>query len=51
MRWRRRGGEAARFEHEDAVVAAPWGFEQGEWDKRGLAGAGRGDEHGVAAGG
>ena len=45
------GGEAARLQHQDSAVAAPGGVQQGERDERGLAGAGRGDQHGVASGG
>ena len=44
------GGQAARLEHQDAAVAAPGRLEQGERHQRGLAGAGRRDEHGVRAG-
>ena len=43
------GGEATGFEHEDAAVLAPGCIEQRERDGGGLAGAGRGDEDGVAA--
>ena len=44
------GGEAARLQHQDPAVAAPGGVKQGERHEGGLAGAGRGDQHGVAAG-
>ena len=44
-------GEAARLQHQDAPVAAPGRVEQCERDDGGLAGAGRGDQHGVAVGG
>ncbi len=44
------GSEAARFQHQDAGVAAPRRVKQRERHQRGLAGAGRGNEHGVAAG-
>ena len=43
-------GEAARFQHQDAAVAPPWGVEQRERHNGGLAGTGRSNEHGVAAG-
>ena len=49
LRGRGPGGEAAGFEHDDALVLAPWGVEQGEGDAGGFAGAGWGDEHGVGA--
>ena len=43
-------GEAAGFQHEDAAVASPRGVQQGERHVGGFPRAGRGDEHGVAAG-
>src|ERR1019366_10774332 len=45
------GGETARFQHEDLAVAVPWGVQQRQRNKGSLAGAGRCDQHGVAAGG
>ena len=45
------GREPPRFQHQDPAVASPGGIEQRERDKRRLAGAGRRDNNGVAAGG
>ena len=45
------GGEAAWLQHQDFAVAAPGGVQQGQRHERGLAGAGRGDQHGIAPGG
>src|SRR5262249_54996501 len=39
-------GEAARLEHEDLLPGEPSCIEQRQRDARGLAGAGRRDEHG-----
>ena len=46
---RRTGGETARFQHQDAAIAAPIGIQQGEWDESCLAGAGRCHQYSVAA--
>jgi len=43
------GGKAARLQHQDAPVATPGGVQQGQRHKGGLAGAGRRDQHGIAA--
>ena len=42
--------QAARFEHDDAAVAAPGLVEQGERHERGLAGSGGRADHGAGAG-
>jgi hypothetical protein len=42
------GGDAAGFEYQDAASAHPGLVQQGEGRQRGLARAGRRDEHGVA---
>ena len=44
---RRAGGEAARLEHDDLAAVDPGLVEQRQRHPRGLAGAGRRDEHGV----
>ena len=49
--WRRRGWRGGAAPASGSAVAAPGRVQQGERHQRGFAGAGRGDEHGVAAGG
>jgi len=44
------GGQAAGFQHQNALIAAPRGVQHAERYERGLARSGRGDEHGIAAG-
>ena len=45
------GGKAARLQDQDPGVATPPRVQHGERHKRGLARAGRGDQHSVAPGG
>ena len=45
------GGEPARLQHQDLAPVAPGRIQQRQRHECGLAGAGRGDQHGVAAGG
>ena len=41
--------QPSRLQHDDTAVAAPGCVEQHQWHQRGLAGAGRGHQHGAAA--